>query len=61
MYFVFLCYYKSEIYITNKKKTSSDQFGAYSLAKIFLYFEILTWSPSLNLGYFLLKSSLYSA
>ena len=33
-------------------KTSSDQFGVYSLAKMFLYFDILTRSPALNLGSF---------
>ena len=30
--------------------TSSDQFGVHSLAKLFFYLEILTWSPTLNLG-----------
>ena len=30
-------------------KTSSKQFGAYHLRKMFLYFDILTWSPILNL------------
>ena len=30
-------------------KTSSNQFGVYPLAKMFLYFEILTSSPTLNL------------
>ena len=31
-------------------KTSSEQFCVYSLAKIFFYFDILTRSPTLNLG-----------
>ena len=31
-------------------KTSSDQFGTYSFAKMFLYFDILAISPILNLG-----------
>ena len=38
-------------------KSYSDQFGAYPLAKLFLYFEILIWSPILNLGSYLLKFS----
>ena len=42
-------------------KTSSDQFGVYPLAKIFLHFKIPTWSPTLNLGYSSLESTLYSA
>ena len=42
-------------------KTSSDQFEVYALAKTFLCFEILTWSPALNLGYYSLESTLYSA
>ena len=29
---------------------SSDYFGVYALAKMFLYFDILTSSPTLNLG-----------
>ena len=33
-------------------KISSDQFGLYPLAKMFLYFEILALSPTLNLGFF---------
>ena len=36
-------------------KTFSDQFGAYPLAKIFLYLEILIWSSTLNLGFFYLN------
>ena len=32
------------------KKTSSDQFGVIAFAKCFLYFDILTWSTTLNLG-----------
>ena len=31
-------------------KVSSDEFGVYALAKMFLYFYILTWSPILNSG-----------
>ena len=42
-------------------KTSSDQFFVYPLAKTLLYFEILTWSPTLNLGLVILESTLYSA
>ena len=41
-------------------KTSSDQFGVYHLAKIFFYFEILTWPPTLNLGSLSLTSFLKS-
>ena len=33
-------------------KTSSDQFGAYPLANYFLFFEIITSSPTLNLWFF---------
>ena len=42
-------------------KTSSYQFWVCPLAKMFLYFEILTRSPTLSLGSFSLNSSLYSA
>ena len=42
------------------KKTSSDQFRVKPLVKIFLYFQILTWSPTLNLGSFSFESSLHS-
>ena len=35
-------------------KISFDQLGAYPLVKMFLYLEILTWSPTLNLGFFYL-------
>ena len=42
-------------------KTSSDQFAVYPLAKILLYFDVLTQSPALNLKSFSLKSLLYSA
>ena len=42
-------------------KPSSDPFGVYPLAKMFLYFEILTLSPTLTLGFFLLRFSLYLA
>ena len=42
-------------------KTSSSQLWAYPLAKMFLYFDILTWSSTLNLGPFSLESSFYSA
>ena len=31
-------------------KASSDQFGMYPSAKIFLYLEILAWLPILNFG-----------
>ena len=31
-------------------KHSSDQFGVWPLAKMFLYFDILTWSSTINLG-----------
>ena len=41
-------------------KTFSDQLGVYPLARIFLYFEILTWSPTLNLGFLSLTSLLES-
>ena len=37
------------------------QCWAYPSAKMFLYFDILTQSPTLNLGYFSWESSLYSA
>ena len=40
-------------------KTSSDQFGMCSFAKIFLFFELYTWSPTFNLGFFLLCSTPY--
>ena len=40
-------------------KISSDQLGIYSLAKIFLYFEILTWSPTLNFRSFSLESAMF--
>ena len=39
---------------------SSDQFGLYTLANIFLYFEILTRSRILNLGSAILTSFLES-
>ena len=42
-------------------KSSSDQFGVCPLAKMFVYMEILTWSPTLNLGSFSLESALHSA
>ena len=42
-------------------KTSSDQLGVYPVALMFLYFEILTWSPTLNLGSISLESTFYSA
>ena len=41
-------------------KTSSDQFGVYPLAQIFLYLEILTRSPTLNLESLSLTSFLKS-
>ena len=41
-------------------KTSSDQFGVYALAKVVSCFEILAWSPTLNLGSLLLTSLLES-
>ena len=41
-------------------KTYSDQFGVYPLEKIFLYLEILTWSPTLNLALLSLTSFLKS-
>ena len=37
-------------------KTSSGQFVVHPLAKMFLYFDILTWSQTLNLGSLLLTS-----
>ena len=43
------------------RKTSSEQFRTYTFAKIFLYFDILTWSPILDLGsslLFLLSKSI---
>ena len=43
------------------KTKTSDQFWVYPLAKMSLYFNILTQSPILNLGFFSLESSLYSA
>ena len=39
-------------------KTSLDQFGVYPLAKMFFYFDTLTWSPTFNFGYFSLTSLL---
>ena len=42
-------------------KISLRKLGAYALAKIFLYFEILAGSPALYLGIFSLHYSLYSA
>ena len=30
-------------------KTSSKEFGVYPLRKMFLYFDIFTWSPILNI------------
>ena len=39
-------------------KTSPDQLGTWFLAKMLLYFDILTWLPSLNFGIFLLFSLL---
>ena len=38
------------------KKTSSDQFGTIPFAKMFLYFDSLTWTPALNLESFSLLS-----
>ena len=40
-------------------KTSSEQLGACPLAKMFFYFEILTWSRTLNLVSFSLEPRLY--
>ena len=37
-------------------KTSFDKFEVYRLGKIILYFEILTWSPTLTLGFLSLSS-----
>ena len=37
-------------------KNFSDQFWVYLLGKMFLYFGILTWAPTWNLGYFALES-----
>ena len=34
------------------KKTFSDQFWVYPLVKMFLYFYILTRSPTINLEFF---------
>ena len=45
---------------STNKKTSSDQFWIYPLAKILFYFDTLTRSPALYLGSFSLESSLYS-
>ena len=42
-------------------KASSGQFWVYPLAKMSLYFGILTQSPTVNLGSFSLEPSLYSA
>ena len=42
------------------RKTSSDQFGVYLFAKMFLYFDLLTISLILNLGFWLLISLLES-
>ena len=39
---------------------SSDKFGVYTLAKMFFYFDILTWSPTWNLGTLSLTSLLKS-
>ena len=41
-------------------KASTDQFGLYPLAKMFLYFGILTWLPTLNLESFLITSLIES-
>ena len=41
-------------------KTSSNQFGTWSFANMFLYFDILTISPTLNLVYLSLISLLES-
>ena len=41
-------------------ESSSDQFGMYPLANMFLYFKLLTWWPTLNLGSLLLTSFLKS-
>ena len=43
------------------RRSSSNQLKEYPLAKMFLYFEILTLSPMLNLGSLKLESTLYSA
>ena len=32
-------------------KISSDRFGAYTLTKMFFYFDTLIWSSALNLGF----------
>ena len=42
--------------ILQATKTSSDQFWVYPLANLFLYFEILTSSPTLKLGLDTLES-----
>ena len=48
------------IYISLITKTSSDQFRVWPFAKIFLYFDLLTLSPTLNLGSLSLCSTPYS-
>ena len=42
------------------RETSLDQLGTYSFAKLFLYFDILTLAPVLNLGSSFLISFLVS-
>ena len=52
-----MTYVHGTVFLTSLiRKTSSDQFGVYRLAKIFLYFDVLTRSPTLNLGSLSLNS-----
>ena len=47
----FIAYVHKTVFFTFLiAKAYSIQFGMYPLAKMFLYFQILTRSPSLNLG-----------
>ena len=50
-----ITYHHGTVFLTSLiTNTSSDQFRTYPLAKMFLHYDILTWSPTLNLGSFLL-------
>ena len=58
---ILLIYLYGTVFLTSLiTKTSSYQFGVYPLAKMFLYFDVLTWSSTLNLGSLSLNSLIES-
>ena len=47
------------VFLTSLITKTSDQLGAYPLAKMFLHFEIRTRSSTLNLASLAVESTLY--